>query len=42
MQDDRITAVDDWSFESGRKSVLANFKVYTIYGDLEVTKEVEI
>lgn len=42
MQDDRITAVDDWSFETGRKSVLAHFKVYTIFGDLEVTKEVEI
>jgi len=41
-QDDRITAVDDWSFETGRKSVLAHFTVYTIYGDLEVTKEVEI
>lgn len=42
IQDDRIRAVDDWSFETGRKSVLARFKVYTIYGDLEVTKEVEI
>lgn len=41
-QDDRITSVDDWSFETGRKSVLAHFTVYTIYGDLEVTKEVEI
>lgn len=41
-QDDRITAVDDWSFEAGRKSVLARFTVYTIYGELEVEKEVEI
>ena len=41
-QDDRITSVDDWTFETGRKSVLATFTVYTIYGDLEVTKEVEI
>lgn len=41
-QDDRITSVDDWSFETGRKSVLVRFTVYTIYGDLEVTKEVEI
>lgn len=42
MQDDRITAVDDWSFEPGRKSVVAHFTVYTIYGELKVTKEVEI
>lgn len=41
-QDDRITAVDDWSFETGRKSVLARFTVYTVYGELEVAKEVEI
>jgi len=42
MQDDRITAVDDWSFETGKKWVLAHFTVYTIYGEVEVTKEVEI
>ncbi len=42
LQDDRITAVDGWSFETGRRSVLARFTVRTIYGDLEVTKEVEI
>ena len=42
MQDDRITAVDDWSFETGKKWVLAHFTVYTIYGEAEVTKEVEI
>lgn len=42
MQDDRIHAVDDWSFETGRKSVLAHFNVYTIYGAVKVTKEVEI
>ena len=42
MQDDRIMAVDDWSFETGKKWVLAKFTVYTIYGELEFTKEVEI
>ncbi len=42
VQDDRITSVDGWSFDTGRKSVLAQFTVHTIYGDLEVTKEVEI
>ena len=41
-QDDRITGVDDWTFETGRKSVLVRFTVYTIYGELEATKEVEI
>lgn len=41
-QDDRITGVDDWVFETGRNRVRASFTVYTIYGELEVTKEVEI
>ena len=38
----RITGVDDWTFETGRKSVLAHFTVYTIYGEVEASKEVEI
>ena len=42
LQDDRITAVDDWRFDTGRRSVTATFMVYTIYGELEVTKEVDI
>lgn len=42
IQDDRIIGVDSWSFETGRRSVTATFIVHTIYGDLEVTKEVEI
>lgn len=42
MQDDRITGVDDWTFETGRKSISARFTVYTIYGALEATKEVKI
>lgn len=42
VQDDRITSVDGWNFDTGRKSVLAHFTVHTIYGDLEVIKEVEI
>lgn len=41
-QDDRITGVDGWTFATGRRSVLASFIVHSIYGDLEVTKEVEI
>lgn len=41
-QDDRITGVDDWDFETSKNKVRASFTVYTIYGELEVTKEVEI
>lgn len=42
IQDDRITGVDDWTFETGRKTVLARFTVHTIYGDIAASKEVEI
>lgn len=42
IQDDRITGVNNWVFETGRKSVLATFTVNTIYGDVEAAKEVEI
>jgi phage baseplate assembly protein W len=41
-QDDRITSVDTWTFETGRRSVLASFVVHSIYGDLDITKEVAI
>lgn len=41
-QDDRITSVGNWSFETGKHTVLANFTVYTIYGELDFSKEVEI
>jgi phage baseplate assembly protein W len=41
-QDDRITSVDTWTFETGRRSVLASFVVHSIYGDMDITKEVEI
>ena len=41
-QDDRITGVGNWSFETGRKTVLANFTVYTIYGEIDFSKEVEV
>ena len=41
-QDDRITGVGDWSFETGKRTVLARFTVYTIYGDIRAAKEVEI
>ena len=41
-QDDRITGVTDWEFTTGRNTVTASFTINTIYGDVSVTKEVEI
>ena len=41
-QDDRITSVGDWSFETSGRGVRAKFTVNTIYGDLTAEKEVEI
>ena len=41
-QDDRITGVGNWSFETGKKTVLAHFTVYTIYGEIDFSKEVEV
>ena len=42
MQDTRITAVNNFSFETKRKSVTAFFVIETIYGNLEAEKEVRI
>lgn len=42
LQDDRITGLSGWEFETGRKSVRAGFVVHTIYGDVEASKEVDI
>ena len=39
-QDDRINSVDGWEFETTKKSVIATFIAHTIYGDVEITKEV--
>lgn len=41
-QDDRITGVDNWSFETAGKVVRASFTVYTIYGEIDFSKEVEV
>lgn len=41
-QDDRITGVENWSFETAGKVVRASFTVNTIYGAVNATKEVEI
>lgn len=40
IQDDRITDVDSWVFLTGRKWVTVSFIVHTIYGDVEVEKEI--
>ena len=42
LQDDRITSLDGWTFETGRNWVLARFTVHTIYGDVSAQKEVDI
>ncbi len=41
-QDDRITGVDEWEFETTQRAVKVTFTVHTIYGDVETTKEVEV
>lgn len=40
LQDDRITAVDGFEFETGKKTVHVTFTAHTIFGDIE--SEVEI
>jgi len=42
IQDSRITGIKNFSFETTRKSVTAFFEVETIYGNLEIEKEVRI
>ena len=39
LQDDRITAVEDFSFENRRGKLLVRFMAQTIYGDLEQESE---
>lgn len=40
LQDDRITAVYDFEFSRNRDTLLVNFKVDSIYGDIDVETEV--
>lgn len=40
LQDDRITAVDGFEFETGRRSVHVTFTAHTIFGDTEIETEV--
>lgn len=41
-QDDRITDVDDWLFESNRNSLTVKFTVHSVYGNIQAEKEVKI
>lgn len=40
LQDDRITAVYDFEFSRSRDTLLVNFKVDSIYGDIDIETEV--
>lgn len=40
LQDERITAVDAFEFEAGKKSNHIKFSVHTIFGDMEVETDV--
>mgnify|MGYP000976332252 FL=1 len=40
LQDDRITAVYDFEFSRNRGALLVNFKVDSIYGDIDIETEV--
>ena len=42
LQDDRITAVDSFEFETGKKSVHVTFTVHSIFGDLRIGKELPV
>ena len=42
LQDDRITGVDDFTFETAKGKVHATFQVTTIFGVVESETEVEI
>lgn len=40
IQDDRITAVYDFEFNRNRDALIVNFKVDSIYGDIDIETEV--
>lgn len=40
IQDDRVTDVDGWEFANGEKALKISFVVHSIYGDIDITKEV--
>jgi len=42
LQDDRITAVQNFEFQVNKKTVFTTFTVVSIYGEIDVEKAVEI
>ena len=42
LQDDRITAVDNFQFEVNKKKVLTTFRVVSIFGPIFTEMEVEV
>lgn len=42
LQDSRITSVEDFEFDYERNKVFCKFKVYTIYGEIETEKVVNV
>lgn len=42
LQDSRIISVEDFEFDSERNKVFCKFKVYTIYGEIETEKVVNV
>lgn len=42
MQDDRITSVDDFTFEEAKKALLVQFCVHSANGDFTVNEEIAI
>ena len=42
LQDSRVVDVDDFAFEEERGRVLCQFRVATVFGDLDMEQEVEL
>ena len=42
LQDDRITAVQNFEFEVNKNKVLTTFTVTTIYGDIQIEQGVDV
>lgn len=42
LQDDRITEVDGFTFETGKKSVHVTFTAHTIFGDIDSEVDIDV
>lgn len=42
LQDDRIDNIDGWTFTRSGEKMTVSFTVHSVYGDLEITKELVI